>query len=240
MPWARRSWPLPLLILCGVAVSGCASDITAQAPADKGTTARTVNVQRIEAPDVNKKTRLALIHGRDKVKVGDEWEYAKKIFPEQRGAYEINDLPAGLTGPDYRARGWESANEGFGAILFDDLVAVAMYRLDRVDESRLLEFLDTYTDQLGRPNLAVPEDLLDATGRRTNTKHRVRYWFWEQETQRLMISAVLTVSDGMNVTVSVGDRHTMDALGMSPDAAKSDQAKAERAFEDQLQTQTGR
>jgi hypothetical protein len=224
-------------ILAPIALAGCGGGAPVET-AEPKTPERTVTLREVKAPDLGNPGNLALIRGRDKLKVGDEWEFAKKIFLQQRGAYEINELPPELTGADYRARGWEAPAEGFGAILYKDRVALAMYRIEHVDEDRVQEFVSTYRDYFGKPNDTVPPELAEMTHDRAR-KVRSRYWFWQQGSQRLMISSVTTLADGTNVSIAVGDGNTMDALGMSVSAAKSDQAKAERALEQQQQVQSG-
>ena len=132
---------------------------------------------------------------------------------------EFNDLPARFEYP-YTARTWEAGKMGLGEILYDGDLVGAVYHQDQAKQERIDEIVAAHKDQLdGRR----PDRLI--------TSRRVTYWFWQIDTQRLMICAYQKDQKGIELTVAMGDEVVMDALGMSPEQAAADAKKVDEAAE---------
>ncbi len=132
---------------------------------------------------------------------------------------EFNDLPAKFEYP-YTARTWETGKMGLGEILYDGDLVAAVYHQDQVTQDRVDEIVAAHGEQIGRSR---PDTLV--------TSKRVQYWFWQIETQRLMICAYQKDQKGIELTVAMGDEVVMDGLGMSPAQADIDKRKVDEAAE---------
>lgn len=194
-----------------VSLFGCQGlDITAepdQAPGVK-------DKNSVAAPKSLAPTDLALIRDTGRVLVGDYWNSALQVFPEPKGSFEVDDTPAGFLRP-YGSKEWERAKEGFGTILYGDKIAVAMYSLDGADVDRLDSTVQRYTNAF--PNIK-PSMFFGA---------RVKYWFWHQANQTLMISGLLTDRDGVRMTIALGDDMPLAAIGVTETRAQDDLPKVE-------------
>ncbi len=204
-----------LALGCIFVLAGC-QGVDAPGGQDAPTTpAVTTNTPE---PGDLRKTALAIFRKDGKVQVGDTWEQAAEVFPAPKRSFEVNDPPGKLTKP-YRAKAWESSTEGFGIVTYNDKALVAaMYQLQRGTKDDLDQIVDSHLKSLS--NIAPVQ--ISGT--------RVKYWFWEQENQRLMICGLLSQNDVMKITVAVGDRTVMTQLGMAPALAQQDQAKVDEFF----------
>jgi hypothetical protein len=185
---------------------------------------RTVAPLTLRAPDFTVRTSLGLIrHGR-KLRVGDGVDYAFQVFEHPRRFFEFSQLPPGLQ-PPFEARGWESSEEGFGVIGYGQAVALALHQIERTGEGRLQLLLDVYIDEFGEADVEVRSE-------------QVHYWFWEEDTHRLMIASTRSARGEYTLAVAVGATGVMDTLAMSPSAAREDAREAERLFRETAQAQT--
>lgn len=200
---------LGLIVL---ALAGCQAS---SSPSDNALAAPAITVA---APQTTGPTDVELIRQGGVIQVGDAWDKAKDVFPEPRDAFEFSDLPKGF-GNDYKARGWETARQGFGVITFDDKIVSAMFQDDDVSTDRLTEILDTYTRVLGRP----------ATVEST----QVRYWFYEKAGQRLMICAESADRNTVRLTEAMGDDVVLNALGIGVPEAQRDSVRLRQILEQQ-------
>lgn len=187
-----------------------------------------VSTRPVEAPDMHSSTSLGLIRRAGKIKVGDTQDHAFRIFKQPPTAYEFSDLPSVLSSEHFKAAGWQSTgsgqrpSEGFGVVLYDDQVCLAVYQIDHQTEEGVQELLTDHQKEVG------------TTPTSTQLGKYIRYWFWQERTQRLMMVATSMPHEGASVTLAVGDVNVMDALGMSPDAAKNDQSQAEKSIVERL------
>ncbi len=206
----RKVWILGLAVIA-VGCGGGDSANKAGSPAPS-------TVASVAPPSSLAPTELALFEGPAKVKVGDSADDADKAFPMPPGAFPFKEIPAGFQG-DYRARGYDTSRDGFGVILYDNRVALAMRREENLTSGEITETFKEYQSAYGDPHDAV----LGA---------RIQYWFWEAEGQRLMLCAVPDSRDSsrIDLTIAVGDHVVMDALRMNIGSAREDRAAAEKAL----------
>lgn len=219
-----RPW---LLGLVGLALIGCGpgktADDTKSEPVLGLERSAVRTPAKVTPPDFSKRTDLRMIRKGEVLHVGDSVDDALRIFPEDKSAFHLADMPPGWKDDSYRCVGWDTASTGFGAIVYNDRIALALYHEDRITEDRLKEILDTYDRGLSMPATLV-------------TGSRVRYWFWEQEPHRLMICAVQVPGDGLNVSIALGDIQIMDLFRMKKEAAENDERAAEDLFREALET----
>lgn len=180
---------------------------------------------KLEPPDFEKRSSLRMVKNGEELRIGDSIDSALRVFREEKNAYKIAEMPPGWKDPAYTCQGWDNGTLGFGAILYDDKMCMGLYHEYKADQERLDEIVDTYE----RMNMETPVRV---------TGSRVRYWFWENEGHRMMICAVQSPKDGMNIAISLGDIKIMDIMGMSPEHAEKDRAAAEKLFQEALQKQT--
>jgi len=203
---ARWLPALPLLAL----LAGCQS----QTPASESPTP---SEPPVAAPSNLDRTDLALVNGSERLYVGDTWDVAARVYPAPRSAFEFNELPEKLQA-NFRARGWETAQEGFGVVLANDRIAAAMLQLDAANQSQLEKILKAYREML--PSLTPTE----VAGR------QVRFTFYENDSQRLMICAQ-QMNPRLYITIAVGDKDVMRQLGADPTRAASDRDELDRLFD---------
>jgi hypothetical protein len=136
------------------------------------------------------------------------------VFGKPKTSFEFTDLPPGFQSP-YSVKGWETAKEGVGVILYGDKVVAIMRQLTRADKDLLQEIVDT----ISKENSRIKPSTIQGSN--------VSYTFWEESSQRLMICALQTKRDGLHITEALGDNNVMDALGMNKRQSKMDQPKVD-------------
>ncbi len=181
---------------------------------------------KVEPPDFEKRTSLRMVRYGDELRVGDGVDTALRVFREEKNAYKIAEMPPGWKDEAYTCQGWDNGTMGFGAILYDDKLCLGLYHEYKADQERVEEIVGTY-------------ERLNSVPLKTVVGSRVRYWFWEDDVHRLMICAVQSPKEGLNVSVSLGDTRIMNIMGMSPTQAEKDRAAAEKLFQEALQKQSG-
>lgn len=158
---------------------------------------------------------LRLLHQNSALYVGDDQSRAFQVFAAPLGSTDVSELPDGWDKEHYRVRGWEKDKDGFGVILMDDAVVLAMFTSERKSEPDVKSILEDYEDILGQPN-SPPIQKGDTT-----------YRFWERDRQRLMICTMNIKGEGYRVTRALGAVDVMDPLRMSEAAAKEDAVQAD-------------
>lgn len=159
------------------------------------------------------RTRLRLIHQSRALYVHDDQSRVFDVFGPPPGATDVNDLPDGWDKDHFRVKGWEKGKDGFGVILADDNVALAMFTSEGKSVPDVNAILTDYVDTLGDPDTKV-----------NNTD--LNYYFWNTKGQRLMVATQRNEGEGIRVTQALGPSELMDALRMSDVAAKEDIARA--------------
>jgi len=154
--------------------------------------------------------RLALLHLGYALYLGDTDARALEVFAPPIGATDLSDLPQGWDQERFQAKGWEKNPLGFCAILSQNQVALAQFTRQRVPTLEAESVVDQYVSGYG------PGTTIDGGN--------VRYLFWDDGKQRLMLNIVTVPGQQDNVTEALGDATLMDALRMSVDDAKVDGA----------------
>ncbi len=172
---------------------------------------------KVEVPSSLAPTDLALMSENGRLRVGDSLEEAGRTFPPP-DAFGLKELPPGF-GTGFRARGYETREEGLGLILVDNRVAIAVRREENVNADKIEEVVKAFVRQFGEPDESV-------------SGARIEYRFWNKEDQRLMLCTAPDREDPTHydVTMAVGVMTLMDALRMSYPMAREDRAMAERAL----------
>lgn len=172
---------------------------------------------KVEVPSSLAPTDLALISESGRLRVGDSLEEAGRAFPPP-DSFGLKELPPGF-GTGFRARGFETRDEGLGLILVDNRVAIAVRREENVKVERIEDVVKSFVRQFGEPDESV-------------SGARIEYRFWNKEDQRLMLCTAPDRADPthFDVTMAVGVMTLMDALRMSYPMAREDRAMAERAL----------
>ena len=173
-------------------------------------------VRELPDPPSLAPTELAILDGQTKVRVGDSQEDVERAFPIPPNSFPFKELPRQFNG-QYRAKGFETAQTGFGAIYHENRLAGGVYRLENVTAGEVQSVVRSYIFALS-----------DAT--QTLPKGSIQYWFWDRQDQRLMICSVPDRQVPLRYDVTIGLGHTivMDALRMSYPAAREDQSIGER------------
>jgi hypothetical protein len=175
------------------------------------------------SPSLIRGSRLGLIPRRNEsvfLFVGDSQDQVERLYPRPPGSFDFRELPPAFQQP-YRADGWETPEVGFGALYYESRLAEAMRSEQNITEQDVLSTEADYQESLGKPSEVFPGV-------------HVMYWFWEDSAhnQRLMICAVQDKRDAkrFDLTTSVGDVVVMDALRMSPAAAREDRQVLEKSM----------
>ena len=203
----KAFWP----VIAGIALVGCGDVSSPKAETPAPIVAAPT---KIESVDFESQSELRLFRGIRTLSVGDPWESAQNVFPSPKRFYPLDEVPSKITGP-LKAQGWMTDNEGFGVLLFNGRVAMAMHQIEKATpemETRVLNEYQSYLSTSGA---------LEVKGSRSH------YWFRDDKTHRLMICSVMGADGYRYIAVAVGDRNLMDALRMSPSMAKEDQRLAD-------------
>lgn len=202
----RKPWLLAALILGGC---GGGAQVQGPAPAPKPAAAMAV-----KAPDIEARTHLALIHNGKSLGVGASAEDAEQTFPRPPNASSFKDLPPGFEEP-YRARGWETVTQGFGAVFYENRIVGAMFHENTLSQTEVDLTLQSYEATFGKAKYAFEGA-------------RSRYYFWESRPHRLMLFALRDKETiRYELTLAIGDTVVMDALRMSPVHAREDRLAVE-------------
>jgi hypothetical protein len=216
--------------LAAIIAVGCGPGQPAETKADSLPTTARISVSgpaKVEPPNFEQRTALRMIRNGDEARVGDPVESALRAFREEKNSYLINEMPAGWKDPAYTCRGWDNGTIGFSAFVYDDKMVLGLYHEDRADEKRLQEIVADY-------DRAIPSGKIPPI-----TGSRVRYWFWEQGTHRLMICATQIPQEGLSIAISLGENRIMDILRMNPLMADRDRQVAEKLFQEGLKARQG-
>jgi hypothetical protein len=170
-----------------------------------------------DPPDIQfgRQSGLGLINGRRLLQVGDPARGSEGFFEAPERSRELRDVPPGFEAK-YRSRGWETASEGFGVLIYGDSIALAMRYYEHVQDEFFDELLDRYMRWF--PKLAPV----------SSAARVARYWFVQSGNDRLMICAARTPAGELTATIVVGHVAVMDALRMSPQSAGVDTLRAEK------------
>jgi hypothetical protein len=199
-----------VLLAMAVLIAGCA----APPPKEEFVTPAPTPKVKIENLDLQRNSKVALLNDKgEALKVGDEFDDARKLFPKGNGA-GFTDLHPALDSAKFDAWGWEGKNgKSFGVIMEDigKQVAVAMRTYKDQGQAEVDALIKQYEELLDKKAETVPA---------TPPGKSATYYFWEDNLQRLMICAVTNTKGGYNVVVAAGDSQVMDAISASKKGAE--------------------
>ena len=189
-----RLWPV--VLAAGILV-GCRAAEPAAADVPDG---ETPAASAVSEPLPIQDSRLHLLYHGTPLSLGVNYEEALKVFEPSKNAFDFTELPPNFR-PPYRARGWETAKEGFGAITYNTRIVLAIWQTDEGDLRTYEKLVATYASEF--PTVPAQEV----------TNGKVRYTFYESNGQRLMILAVPDAGSTVHITVALGLNETMSAIG---------------------------
>ena len=180
-----------------------------------------------ETPSVNKSlstlvpeyidlSKLKVPNGRRFVALGESEDKAFSVFPKPSRGFPLDETVPGLP-VDFKSKGWETSTEGFGIILHDDKVVLIMRQFEGIEADEFASILENVkaTNELDHFQSA--------------TQDKADYWFVKYGIDEMVISRVPTVKKRYQVTISVGNEHILDTLGILKDVKKTDlQPKTEK------------
>lgn len=190
-------------VLAGMVAFGCKSPSPADSSAVEGSAA----VMTVGDPPPMKDPRLYLLSEGKKIQLGESVDEALRVFEPPKSAFELGQLPPNFQ-PPYQAIGWETAQQGFGAIGFNTKLVLIMWQIERGDLAQYAKILQLYQDQF--PAIQPLEI----------SNRIVRYNFYEVGEESLMILAVPNKGGTYHITVALGLKPTMAAIGADPDQAR--------------------
>jgi hypothetical protein len=158
-------------------------------------------------PPPLKDPQLYLLSEGKKIQLGESLDDALRVFEPPKSAFELGQLPPNFQ-PPYRAIGWETAQQGFGAIGFNTKLVLIMWQIERGDLAQYAKILQLYQDQF--PAIQPVEI----------SNRIVRYNFYEVGEESLMILAVPNKGGTFHITVALGLNPTMAAIGANPEQAR--------------------
>lgn len=201
------------LVLVGCGPEGAAA-LDAEAIAPEKPTVQ-VSTQWTPAEDAP-----LLLNGDSRLRIHASEEEAFRAFPRPRGAFDFFEEPP-IEGDDYTAKGWQTNAEAFGVLLLRNRMVLGLYTLEGADGDTVAEKVRLYEEGMGRPPSVVPGEIGS-------------YWFWESGQTRLMITTSRDAKGKSQLAVALGDVAIMNALRMSPDAARQDLVEARSRLQGRL------
>jgi hypothetical protein len=160
-------------------------------------------------PEYTELSRVRLPNGRRYVSLGDTEEKAISIFPKPSRGFQLDDTIPGLP-TDFKSKGWETGSEGFGVILHDDKVVLAMRQFESVEPDEFAELQKGVKEINGLERFQLV------------TQDKAEYWFSKMGRDVLVISRVAGVKKRYQVTITIGNEHVLDSLGILRDVKKDD------------------
>lgn len=169
-------------------------------------------VPEFETPDAGAFQRVTLRHGSREVRLGGDPGEVERAFDPPSRTFPIGELP--FEEGELTVTGWQSANEGLGIISREGRVVLVLHTFERASER-------------------LADDLIDQYGALSRNLHteiqgdNVRYWFWQDNRQRLMLVRHRDRRGNLHVTVALGVIELMNVLRMDPDSAQEDADRAD-------------
>jgi hypothetical protein len=174
----------------------------------------------LEVPNVNKSlstlvpeyteiSKARLPNGRRYLSLGDAEEKATAIFPRPSRGFPLEDNIPGLP-TDFKSKGWETSTEGFGVILHDDKIVLAMHQYEGIEADEFATIL---------ANVQEANSILRF---QSVTQDKAEYWFVKMGMDLVVISRVAGTKKRYQVTVTVGNEHIVNTLGILRDIKKED------------------
>lgn len=159
-------------------------------------------------PEYTVPSNLKLPNGRRYISLGDSDEKALNIFPKTPRAFPLEDSVPSFPS-DFHAKGWESNVEGFGIILHEDKIVLAMHQWESVDPDEFASILKNV------------QDTNEISRFQSTTVNKADYWYVQSGQDELIISRLPGSKKKYQVTVTLGNQHVIDALGILKGMPKS-------------------
>lgn len=178
---------------------------------DAGTDAPVVNKSlSLLVPEYTELSKVRLPEGRRYVSLGDTEEKALTVFPRSSRGFDFHeDTIPGLPS-DFKSKGWESSTRGFGIILHDDKIVLAMEQFEAMEADEFATLLENIKTVNGLDRFqAITQD-------------KAEFWFTKMGNDVLAISRVAGNKKRYQVTVTIGNEHILDSLGILKDVKKED------------------
>jgi hypothetical protein len=199
-----RHWQILVgLAIIPIALSGCSQvDASVDVPS--------VNKSlSILVPEYTEISKAKLPNGRRFLSLGETEEKATSVFPRPSRGFPLEDTIPGLP-TDFKSKGWETSTEGFGFILHDDKVVLAMRQYEGIEADEFASILANVQEANGIGHFqSVIQD-------------KAEYWFAKMGIDEIVISRVAGTKKKYQVTVSVGNERILDTLGILRDVKKID------------------
>ncbi len=191
----RTLWLLG--ILSGIlSVCGCA-------PTDSSSEILNVNKGLSTlVPEYTELSKVRLPNGRRYVSLGDTEEKAAAVFPKPSRGFSPSEETVPVLPPDFKSKVWETTQEGFGIILHDDKVVMAMHQYDGIMADEFASILD---------NVKAANGIDHFQGLNAD---KVDYWFTRFGNDLIVISRVAGSKMKYQATITIGNEHIFDTLGI--------------------------
>lgn len=191
-----------LSILPGILLVGCSG-------VDTTTDASTINKSLSTlVPEYTELSHIKLPNGRRYVSLGDTEDHAFSVFPRPSRAFPLEESIPGFPS-DFHSKGWETNAEGFGIILHDDKIVLAMHQYEAMEA-------DEFATLLANVQAVNGLDRFQAA-----TINKAEYWYVFTGQDDLVISRIAGPKKRYQVTVTIGNERIMDTLGILKDVRKS-------------------
>ena len=200
----KRWFGIAAILLGGLLLAGCSQpDSNAETP----------NVNKnlsVLVPEYTELSKIRLPNGRRYVSLGDTEEKANAVFPRPSRAFTLlEEIVPGLPN-DFRGKGWDSSTEGFGVILHDDKIVLAMHQYEGIEPDEFASILENIKAINGLDHF------------QSVTQDKAEYWFTKFGPDVLSISRLPTLKRRYQVTITIGNEHLLDSLGILKDVKKID------------------
>ncbi len=200
----KRSFAV-LGVICSVfSISGCSQ---VDAPEEIPSVNKNLSVL---VPEYTEVSKVRLTNGRRFVSLGDTEDKAFSIFPRPSRGFTLQDETIPGLPVDFKSKGWESNSEGFGIILHDDKVVLAMRQYEAIEADEFAGIL------------AALQAINGIDRFQSVTQDKVEYWFIKSGLDVLSISRVPSAKKRYQVTTTIGNEHVMDSLGILKGVKKTD------------------
>ncbi|MEI8283307.1 MAG: hypothetical protein WCG75_12940 [Armatimonadota bacterium] len=159
-------------------------------------------------PEYTELSKVRLPNGRRYVSLGDTEERATAVFPQPSRGFSPKEDTVPVLPQDFKSKVWETTQEGFGIILHDDKVVMAMHQYDGITADEFASILD---------NVKAVNGIDHFQGLNAD---KVDYWFTRFGIDLIVISRVAGNKMKYQTTIAIGNEHIFDTLGILKNVKK--------------------
>lgn len=189
-----------IFVIAGLAIciTGCStSDVAAVAE-------KPINRQvATQMADFVTPSISGLPNGRKRLSIGEDSSRALAVFPRPSRGFPLEEAIPGLP-EGFKSVGWESNTDGFGAVIYDEKIMLAMRQYEALDTEQFAQTLQLV--QGSNPSLQWT----------FLTKNSVDYWLATEGNTTFVISRIAGKKKTYQVTITLGETHLMSALSLVP------------------------